>query len=368
MSRPVIGVLGAGQLGRMLALAGYPLGIQFRFFDHAAGSPAGQVAPQITAEFSDKEQLEQFADGLTAATFEFENVPVAAVEQLVGRVPVYPGVRALEVTQDRFPEKQFLRELGIETAPFTPVQSEEQLQQALEEMGTPAILKTRRYGYDGKGQVRIANASQGASAWAEIAGAPAVLEGFVSFTSEVSIISVRSRSGEMAFYPLVENTHSEGILRRSIAPAPSASPALQVQAEEIATRVLLELNYVGVLAIEFFVMGERLIVNEMAPRVHNSGHWTIEGAVTSQFENHLRAILDLPLGSTSLRGRSVMLNCIGSLPSAAGVLSTCDAHFHDYGKSSRPGRKVGHITICREKLDEQELQARSWEELQSGMR
>lgn len=341
-----IGILGAGQLGRMLALAGYPLGFQFRFLDHSAEAPAGQVGPMQVGEFEDQTVLDAFAQGLDVVTFEFENVPVHAVEHLAKSVAVYPSAQALEVTQDRLAEKLFLQELGIQTAPIRPVASSDEISSAVAELGTPAILKTRRFGYDGKGQFRLSTSSQVAEAWEAIAGAPAIIEGYVNFDRELSLLSVRSTTGETAFYPLVENTHSHGILKRSVAPAPAVGPELQSAAEEIATKVLRSLNYVGVLAIEFFEVRGRLIVNEMAPRVHNSGHWSIEGAVTSQFENHLRAIVGLPLGPTAVRGESLMLNCIGKMPDVASVLQIGGAHLHDYGKSPRKGRKVGHVTLC----------------------
>jgi len=340
-----VGILGAGQLGRMLALAGYPLALQFRFLDHSSAGPAGQVAPLLSGEFESEQLLDNFATGLDVATFEFENVPVAAVEFLSRKIPVYPTARALEVTQDRLAEKNFLNSLRIETAPYRDVLSLDQLKATLAAIGTPSLLKTRRMGYDGKGQARLAGDTAPDEAFSAVGQQPCVLEGFVPFKRELSLLSVRNDSGEIRYYPLVQNTHRDGILRESVAPAPDVNPDLQQQAELIASKVLQSLEYVGVLAIEFFQVGERLIVNEMAPRVHNSGHWTIEGAVTSQFENHLRAILDLPLGDTSCRGASIMLNCIGKMPAAGDILTFAGAHLHDYGKLPREGRKVGHVTI-----------------------
>jgi 5-(carboxyamino)imidazole ribonucleotide synthase len=365
----LIGILGAGQLGRMLALAGYPLGLRFRFLDPAPDAPAGQLAEHIAADYADETALERFAAGLTAVTYEFENVPVAVARQLERHAPVYPPPAALGAAQDRLVEKSLFQSLGIATPPFTPVDSLADLQAATERIGLPAVLKTRRLGYDGKGQRVLRQQPDIAPAWDALAGSPLILEGFVPFRRELSIVSVRGRDGQMAFYPLVENYHRDGILRLSLAPAPGLTPTLQAEAERIATRAMEALGYVGVLAIELFQiegLGTRdlglewtqreqapnpkpqapnLIVNEMAPRVHNSGHWTIEGAETSQFENHLRAVLGMPLGSTDARGWSAMVNLVGALPDAAAVLAVPGAHLHLYAKEPRPDRKVGHITL-----------------------
>jgi 5-(carboxyamino)imidazole ribonucleotide synthase len=357
----MIGVLGAGQLGRMLALAGYPLGLCFRFFDSAHEAPVRDLAEIHTAEFDDEAALDRFAAGLDVATFEFENVPVEAVRRLARRVPVYPPPVALEVSQDRLTEKMFFRQLGIPTTPLTTVQTRPDLDRAVAEIGCPAILKTRRMGYDGKGQALIrdrAGAEQAwqtvvsSARWREIENAGLILEGFVEFDREVSQIAVRSRTGELAYYPLVENHHAGGMLRLSLAPAPELTLALEQLARDHARHVLERLDYVGVLAIEFFQQGNQLIANEMAPRVHNSGHWTIEGAQTSQFENHLRAVLGLPLGSADARGPCAMLNIIGEAPPLASVLAVPGAHVHLYGKKPRPGRKIGHLTICAATMDE----------------
>ena len=343
-----VGVLGGGQLGRMLALAGYPLGLKLRFFDHSPEAPAGQVGELAVSEFDDLEALDEFARGVDVVTYEFENVPVQAVEHLAKTVRVYPPAEALTNSQDRLSEKRFLRALGIPTASFAPVASAEELQDAVAEIGFPSILKTRRMGYDGKGQCRLSRAEDCGAALAEMQGAPAILEGMVPFEREVSLLTVRSVSGQIEFYPLIENYHEGGILRRSIAPAPGISAGLQQLAQQYGAAIAERLNYAGVLAVEFFQLGEQLLVNEMAPRVHNSGHWTIEGATTSQFENHLRAVLDLPLGITDALGVSAMLNCIGSTPDRRACLAVPGLHFHTYGKSSREGRKVGHLTICAE--------------------
>lgn len=351
----MIGVLGAGQLGRMLALAGYPLGLRFRFLDPAHEAPVKDLAEFLRADFEDEKALQQFASGLNAITYEFENVPVEVARKLSRQTPVYPPPAALEASQDRLSEKMFFRQLEIPTAPFAPVRTCEELEAALAEMGRPAILKTRRMGYDGKGQWLIREIADVERVWQASANPCSrfglVLEGFVSFDREVSQIAVRGRDGQMVFYPLVENHHAEGLLRFSLAPAPDSEP-LQELAQSYARRVLQALDYVGVLAIEFFQEGDRLTANEMAPRVHNSGHWTIEGAETSQFENHLRAVLGWPLGSTAARGTSAMLNIIGQCPDTETVLAQRGVHLHLYGKKPRPRRKIGHITVRGESLAE----------------
>jgi 5-(carboxyamino)imidazole ribonucleotide synthase len=363
----------------MLALAGYPLGLRFRFLDPAPDAPMHPLAEQIIGAYDDAAALDRFVDGLDVVTYEFENVPVAAALHLAQHAPVYPPPHALEVAQDRLHEKTFFQRLGIPTPPFVPVDTRADLEAALDRIGLPAVLKTRRLGYDGKGQALLRGQGDVEEAWRMLEGAPLILEGFVDFVCEVSIIAARGRDGSIVFYPLIENEHQAGILRRSRAPAPRATPELQAHAEQYATRVLEALDYVGALAIELFlvqdggrrtadegqdtetrrhgdtgeeiggrwsVVGRRLVANEMAPRVHNSGHWTIEGAETSQFTNHLRAVLGLPPGSTALRGHVAMLNLIGSLPDRAAILATPGAHLHLYGKQPRPGRKLGHITVC----------------------
>jgi 5-(carboxyamino)imidazole ribonucleotide synthase len=359
----MIGVLGAGQLGRMLALAGYPLGLRFRFLDASHEAPVRDLAEFIRADFSDSGALDRFASGLEVATYEFENVPVETVEKLARRVAVYPPPAALRASQDRLDEKNFFRRLGIPTAPFVAVEARLDLDRGLDELGFPAILKTRRMGYDGKGQFLIRDRAALARAGGVRDGMPvadasgSLLEGFVRFDRELSQIAVRGRDGRMVFYPLVENHHAEGMLRLSLAPAPNQTPALEQLARDYATRILEALNYVGVLAIEFFQQGQQLLANEMAPRVHNSGHWTIEGAQTSQFENHLRAILGLPLGLAGARGACAMRNIIGELPDARETLSHPRTHLHLYGKKPRPGRKLGHITVCADSIEEAQATA-----------
>ena len=342
---PLVGILGAGQLGRMLALAGYPLGMRFRFFDPTPGSPAGQMAEQIVAPYDDYKALESFSQGLDVATYEFENVPVEAALFLSQRVPVYPPPQALSVSQDRLTEKGFFAGYDIPTPPFAGVNTLDELKSAIDKTSLPAVLKTRRFGYDGKGQSVLHTMEDAETAWQAMGSQPLILEGFIPFQRELSILAVRGIDGATLFYPLVENHHREGILRLSLAPAPNLSTSLQAEAEGYASRVLNALHYVGVLAIELFQVGGHLLANEMAPRVHNSGHWTIEGAESSQFANHLRAICGLPLGSTAPLGYSAMLNLIGTIPDPARVLAFEGAHLHLYGKEPRPGRKLGHITL-----------------------
>jgi 5-(carboxyamino)imidazole ribonucleotide synthase len=328
----------------MLALAGYPLGITCRCYDTDV-APAGQVTELVTGEFEDGDALARFAAGLDVVTYEFENVPVESARRLATHIPVFPPPEALRISQDRLNEKTLFRELGIPTPPFAPVSSLEDLRVAAGAIGFPSVLKTRRFGYDGKGQRVLRGPDELAPAWAELGPAPLILEGFVPFDRELSIIAVRGRSGEEACYPVVQNVHQGGILRLSVAPAPGLAPSLQDQASSYAKRLLERMDYVGVLALELFDVQGQLVANEMAPRVHNSGHWTIEGAETSQFENHLRAIVGLPLGSTASRGHVAMVNLIGTTPEAAAVLACPGAHLHLYGKSPRPGRKLGHITV-----------------------
>jgi len=340
-----IGILGGGQLGYMLALAGYPLGLHFRFLDPSPEAPVGRIAQRVTADYTDHAALERFSNGLELVTYEFENVPVEAAKFLAQRVPVYPPPAALEAAQDRLAEKGLFRKLGINTTEFLPVAKPGEFDAAIKQLGLPAVLKTSRMGYDGKGQWILRTADDVARAKAELPKVQLILERFVPFTREVSVLAVRSRGGETAFYPLVENHHRGGILRLSLAPAPALEAGVQRTAEDAARRILESLKYIGVLAVEFFEHDGRLLANEMAPRVHNSGHWTIEGAVTSQFENHLRAVLGLPLGSTGPAGHCAMINLIGDLPEPSEILSVPDAHLHFYGKVPRAGRKLGRVTL-----------------------
>jgi 5-(carboxyamino)imidazole ribonucleotide synthase len=339
-----VGVLGGGQLGRLLALAGYPLGLRFRFLDPAADAPARVVGEHICAAY-DEANLTRFAQGLDVVTYEFENVPFAAATFLAQRVPVYPPPEALKVTQDRLEEKQFLQHLQIRTAGFAALDGTwGSIVEALERLALPVVMKRRRLGYDGGGQRVLRTMAEVEAAWVALDSSPAVLEGLVAFTRELSLIAVRGHDGDVRYYPLVENRHVDGILRQSLAPAQNVEPRLQAEAEAYAARVLTTLSYVGVLTVEFFERDGRLLVNELAPRVHNSGHWTIEGAATSQFENHLRAILGLPLGSTLPVGCSALVNIIGTLPDTQAILRLPDTHLHLYGKAPRQGRKLGHVT------------------------
>ncbi len=342
-----VGVLGGGQLARMLALAGAPLGLRFLMVDSAADACASQVAPLLRADWRDFDALADFARRIDVATFDFENVPAETAHWLTEHTHVFPNPQALAISQDRLAEKTLFGEIGLDTPAYAAIDSRADLDAAIARIGLPAVLKTRRLGYDGKGQAVLRQPQDADAAWASLGNSPLILEAFVPFTREVSVIAVRSRNGEFRHYPLARNWHSSGILSASLAPAPD-SDALQRSAVAHARALAERLDYVGTFALELFDHDGRLLGNEMAPRVHNSGHWTIEGAVCSQFENHLRAVLGLPLGDTSARGVSVMLNWIGELPDAAAVLGEADAHWHDYGKEPRAGRKVGHATVCAE--------------------
>jgi 5-(carboxyamino)imidazole ribonucleotide synthase len=340
-----VGIIGAGQLGRMLALAGYPLGQQVVFVDADEDAPGAQVGRIITGRFDDPAALAALAASVDVVTFDVENVPQAAAEAVALKVPFFPPPRALGAGQDRLEEKRLFRSLGIPTTGFEPVDSQSGLLAAAERVGLPAILKTRRLGYDGRGQRRLDTVADLEGAFDALGGAPAILEGFVRFERELSLVGVRGQDGRTAFWPLAENVHADGILRQSRAPWDDA--AAQGEAQRHLGALMDRFDYVGVLTVEFFQVDGVLLANEMAPRVHNSGHWTIEGAVTSQFENHLRAILGLPLGSTAPTGHAGMVNFIGRLPPLAAVLEIEGSHYHDYGKSPRPNRKLGHCTVVR---------------------
>lgn len=358
-----VAVLGGGQLGRMLGLAGVALGLGMRFLDPSPGAGAGAAGTLLTGAFDDPDALARLATGAAVATYEWEGVPAEAARAVAAAgVPVRPGSRALEVAQDRLTEKELLRTLGIPTAPFAAVEEDDAepgaaLRRALEAVGIPAVVKTRRGGYDGKGQAVVRSPADVDGAWAALKGAGSLIaEGLVAFRRELSIVAVRGLDGEVRAWPVVENLHQGGILRVSRAPAPGVDPATEAAARAYADAVLTELDYVGVVALELFDDPAALRVNEMAPRVHNSGHWTIEGATTSQFENHLRAILGWPLGDTAPRGVAAMVNCIGALPDPAAVLAVPGAHLHRYGKEPRAGRKVGHVTVVA--ADEAALEGR----------
>ncbi|HSC76438.1 MAG TPA: 5-(carboxyamino)imidazole ribonucleotide synthase [Pseudomonadales bacterium] len=337
-----IGVLGGGQLGRMLGMAGLPLAIDPVFWEPEASACAQLIGEHLCAPYEDVDALAAFAQNVNVCTYEFENVPSPVLTALAARMPVYPPLAALEVSQDRLMEKKLFAKLGIRTAPYAAVDSEQNLRDAVSQLGLPAILKTRRFGYDGKGQFVIRAEGDIATAWQALGSVPLILEGFVKFSREVSIIAVRGQQGEKAFYPLSENIHRDGILFTSYA---RPSDVMQEQAEKFASTLLAELNYVGVLCLELFEVNGELVANEFAPRVHNSGHWTIEGSETSQFENHLRAVCGLPLGSTACVGFPAMVNLVGVLPPLPALLAIPQTHVHFYGKSEKPARKVGHITV-----------------------
>jgi 5-(carboxyamino)imidazole ribonucleotide synthase len=344
-----LGILGGGQLARMMVLAGTPLGVRFHIVDPAADACAGQIAPLLVAEWNALDALEPFARQIDAATYDFENVPAATAEWLTAHTRVAPNALSLATAQDRVLEKNLFRECGLPTAEFADVATRADLDVALARIGTPAILKTRREGYDGKGQFRIKSPADADAAWVAL-GVQAtvrglILEGFVTFDFEASVVAVRAADGEFRAWPVTRNWHVDGILSASLAPAVRGE-AIQKAAFAHARAIAEKLDYVGVFTLELFVKNGELLGNEMAPRVHNSGHWTIEGAVTSQFENHVRAVLGMPLGDTSARFPSCMLNWIGELPDRDGMLAIPGAHWHDYGKSPRAGRKVGHGTVC----------------------
>jgi 5-(carboxyamino)imidazole ribonucleotide synthase len=337
----------------MMAMAGAQLGYRTHIFAPEASGPAADMAVAWTqAAYEDGAALERFAQAVDVITYEFENVPSAAVSLLAGLGHVQPNARALGIAQDRLAEKAFVTGLGGRTAPYAAVSDRAGLSAAIAQVGAPAILKTIRFGYDGKGQVRIMDAAPETldRAWAEIAGQPAVLEGFVHFDHEFSVLLVRGHDGAVHFWDSPHNVHEDGILATSIVPAPAAILAQVSDARAIAAEIAQALDYVGVLTLEFFASADGPVFNEMAPRVHNSGHWTIEGAVTSQFENHVRAICGLPLGATTLAASGVaMENLIGDQADDwAAILADETAHLHLYGKhEARPGRKMGHVTRLR---------------------
>ena len=345
---PTVGVLGAGQLGRMLALEGMPLGFDFRFYDPGGGEPVHGLGVHDRAEWDDDAAIDAFRDAVDVVTWEFENVPVALVERLRETVPVFPSAKGLATAQDRWVEKTTFERIGIPTNGFRNVESAADLRAAIADLGLPAVLKTRRFGYDGKGQAVLGldGADVDADAvFADLGSVPCIYEAFVDFEREVSLVGVRGRDGDTRFYPLVENVHVNGILRRTTAPAPAPRPENEEAAHDYMSRLFDELGYVGALAIEFFVTPDGLLANEIAPRVHNSGHWTQDGAVTSQFENHVRAVTGLPLGDTSVPAHTVMVNLIGDVPTDLRPVLELEGRVHLYGKSSRPGRKVGHVNV-----------------------
>jgi 5-(carboxyamino)imidazole ribonucleotide synthase len=338
-----VGIVGAGQLGRMLALAGYPLGIECVLLDADLDSPGGQVARMQQGALDDAAAIEALATDVDVVTVEIENVPAAALDAAARHAPVYPRPAAIEATQDRLAEKQLFRDLGIPTADFVPVERSDDLGSALRELGLPLVLKARRLGYDGRGQRIVHRPEELLPAWTELGAPPAIAEAWVGFDRELSLVAVQGARGERAYYPLAENVHRDGILHTSV--APFEDRALQRMAEGWLDALFDRLEYRGVLTVELFHANGVLLANEMAPRVHNSGHWTIEGAVTSQFENHLRAVLGWPLGETAARGHAAMVNLLGSMPPVEQLLGVRGAKVHVYGKAPRPARKIGHCTL-----------------------
>ncbi|SDO14873.1 5-(carboxyamino)imidazole ribonucleotide synthase [Vreelandella arcis] len=341
-----IGIMGAGQLGRMLALAGYPLGNRFTFLD-TTGNPSAGIGEVIVDP--DNQHLADFLDKVDVVTYEFEHLPVALVRSIEQHKPVYPSSRAIEVCQNRVEEKTLFDRLGIPTPAYRVVESAEQLETAARELGCPVVAKSVTEGYDGKGQAVLKQPEQAHEAWVSIGHSQLVVEAFVDFVREVSMIAVRGRDGEVAFYPMAENQHVDGILRYSVAPLPDLDASVQQTADGYIRALLDELDYVGVLALELFQTRDgKLLANEMAPRVHNSGHWTMNGAVTSQFENHLRAVQGLPLGSTRAIAPTCMVNVIGREGDNAALLALSNTHLHRYDKTERAGRKLAHVNVVAE--------------------
>jgi 5-(carboxyamino)imidazole ribonucleotide synthase len=340
-----IAVLGGGQLGLMLGQAGIANGLTFRFLDPSPNAPAAAVGTLVTGSLDSVVALDDVADGADVVTYEWEGVPAEAARHLAYTHRVAPGIRPLEVSQDRWAEKSLFESLHIPTARFAKVDELGDLATAIRENGLPAVLKTRRGGYDGKGQRVLREAADVGEAWSVLGGVPLILESFVAFRRELSIVAARGEDGTIVCWPVVENHHRDGILRVTRAPAPDWTPALQAAAESHVIAVFEALDFVGVGCVELFETDDALLANELAPRVHNSGHWTIEGSETSQFDNHLRAILGQPLGSTAPMGVAAMVNCVGTMPDIGAVLALERAHLHDYGKAARAGRKLGHVTL-----------------------
>lgn len=341
-----IGILGGGQLGRMMGLAGLPLGIDFLFLDPAADACASAAGELLQAEFGDVSAARRLAERVDVATIDFENVPRETAEALQQTCPLYPAPNSLGACQDRLSEKTLLTDLGVGVAGFQPVWSRSDLAEGLERLGYPAVLKTRRFGYDGKGQAVLHDEEAAERAWQDLGENELILEAFVPFDFECSLVAVRGHDGEIRFWPLTRNVHHNGILalsRPGVVPAP-----LQATAEEHMRRLMHHFDYRGVLTIEFFVTGDKLVANEMAPRVHNSGHWTIDGSSCSQFENHIRAVAGLPLGETRMERPCIMFNWVGTLPDRDRALRVPGLHWHDYGKAPKPGRKIGHATLTAE--------------------
>ena len=345
-----IGIIGAGQLGRMLALAGYPLGINCTFLDSDRNSPAGLISTMHVGELDNINHLNSLAAGVDIVTYEFENISVEALKSISSNVQIYPQITALATAQDRLKEKQLFESIGIPTATYVQVNKSEDLKSVEKKLGWPVVLKARRLGYDGRSQHVVDSNSCLGSAWDNLKHVPAIAESWVNFQRELSLIGVRGMNGEVVCYPLSENFHKDGILRTTIAPYEDTE--LQDTAQNWLFSIMEKFDYRGVLTVEFFHTEQGLVANEMAPRVHNSGHWTIEGAETSQFENHLRAVIGLPLGDTKPRGHAAMLNFIGTMPNITDALKIPGAHLHDYCKKPRLNRKVGHLTLLANKRED----------------
>jgi 5-(carboxyamino)imidazole ribonucleotide synthase len=350
----MLGVLGGGQLGRMMALAAARLGVRTRCFDPDPDACAGDVCELHTAAWNDADAIARFATGCDAVTFEFENVPAQTLSNAMHASPVFPPLAALETGQDRLLEKQLFELAGLHVHAYESIERESDIDRALAKIGVPCVVKTRRGGYDGKGQCVLRSVDDARGLWHRLGGVPLLMETFVPFERELSLIAVRSRAGEFAAYPLAQNRHERGMLRESIAPAPQVDAAIASEAQRHMHELMNRLSYVGVLAIEFFVAKQSgrtvLLANEMAPRVHNSGHWTMDAGITCQFENHVRAVLGLPLGDTTLRGNVAMVNLIGNNPKRSEVLAINGARLHLYNKESRENRKIGHVNIAGDSL------------------
>ncbi len=359
-----VGIFGAGQLGRMMGLAGIPLGLEFTFLDPSPDACAGAVGTLVQADFSDTDAFRRLAGRVDVATFDFENVPESSARAVQEIKPVYPSPQALGACQDRLHEKNLLSSLEIAVPAYHPVSSRTDLLTGLDRFGYPAVLKTRRLGYDGKGQAILRDQEDLERAWQKLGDFDLIVEAFVPFEQECSLIGVRGIDGETRFWPLTRNLHVDGILTLSL--AGGFDDTLQAVAEEIMRRLLDHFDYVGVLTLEFFVLDGQLLVNEIAPRVHNSGHWTIDGAQTSQFENHLRAITGMPLGGTAPLCEALMFNWIGELPERDRLLAIAGVHWHDYDKAARPGRKIGHATLTAGTSSELAANARLVAEIAGG--
>ncbi len=350
-----IGVFGGGQLARMMAQAGGSLELSFMFLSPNSNSCAASLGMHLCAPYDDEQALKSIAEWADVVTYEFENVPLSALESIQQQVPLHPSVAALAVARDRLIEKNHFNSLGIPTAGFAPVETLAELTGAVQDIGPPAILKTRTQGYDGKGQVLLSEETDLAAGWEQLGPSSCIVESKVAFDREISVIAARNQKGDRVFYPLSENYHRDGILRLSIS---RLNDPFQTQANAIIQKLMEDLNYVGVMALELFQVKDQLFANEFAPRVHNSGHWTIEAAETSQFENHLRAICDLPLGNTSTDRPAAMVNLVGRLPEEDKIRSVPGAIPHFYGKEERPGRKVGHVTLTQQDCSMEEFDQR----------